>query len=235
MTAARIDFWNFGGDHLGDTSDEVAGWGNRSSEAGVNSGEADGDVNSGGQEGSFSARGGTGGGFGGWKGGTGISWSLSDTWNSGGTEGIAESSGWGYVTVNSHPASGSLFDQESVFHDGFGESVRTEFSKSISVKDAGKIWVLGDFGLKTWNESGGVVFDGWVASVHANENVHDVAHLVEGVELGEFIWNQKLVGIGGEILVKPDGEAILTGGWSGGTVSWDPRGNGFGGVDDGRH
>jgi hypothetical protein len=128
-----------------------------------------------------------------------------------------------------------LFDQESVFLDGISKLSRTEFSQSISEEDTAEFWVLGDFGLEAWNESGGVSFDGWVVSVHANENVDDVAHLVEGVEFGELFWDQKLVGISGKILVEPDGEAILAGGWGGGSVSWYPTGDGLGGWDDGRH
>jgi hypothetical protein len=89
--------------------------------------------------------------------------------------------------------------------------------------------------LETWNEGGGVSFDGWVVLVHTNENVDNVTHLVESVKFGEFFWDKKLVGIGGEILVEPDGEAILTGGWGGRSVSWDPRGDRRGGWDDGRH
>jgi hypothetical protein len=36
VAAARIDFWDFRGDHVGDTSDEVAGWGNGASDTGIN-------------------------------------------------------------------------------------------------------------------------------------------------------------------------------------------------------
>jgi hypothetical protein len=241
VTAARINFWNFSGDHFGDTSDKVTSWGNGSGEAGINGGQSGGGF-SGGFDGIFSdgqqsgiSTGGTGGGFSWWEGGGGVSWGTSNTWDGGITESIFETGGWGNISFSAQSASGSGFDQESVFLDGFSKLGTSQFSKRISKEGTTEFWVFGDFSLETWNESGGVSSDGWVVLVHTNENVDKVTHLVESVEFGELFWDEKLVGIGGEILMKPDGEAILTGGWGGRSVSWDPRGNTRGGWDDGRH
>jgi hypothetical protein len=106
-----------------------------------------------------------------------------------------------------------LFDQESVFLDGSGEVSRTNFSQRVSKEDTTEFWIFGYFGLQAWDEGSGISVDSWVVFVHANEHVDDVTHLVERVELGKLFWNEELVSISCEILVEPNGEAILTSGW----------------------
>merc|ERR1711970_1183683 len=99
----------------------------------------------------------------------------------------------------------------------------------------GKVWIFRQFSLETWLKSSGISLYVSIVLVHTDKNVHDSTYLVELVHGSELTVQKKLVSIGGEILMEPEGVAIVTSSLRSGTESWDPLEDGLSSWDDVRH
>lgn len=214
MTAATVDFWHFWCDGLGQTS-----VGGHCSDITLVVGTANGGGNGGCASGSLQqwCIGGCASGCGGNTGhhgdclsggecGTGCGGGCLGVWEGGHCWGNAC---WWYVAGIGHSAGSARLEQGGVLEDSLDKGVTGYIINAVHKPNTRKVWVLGNSGLKTGDKCTCIASCVGVALLESNHDVHDVAHLVELVDLGKLFGEEKLVGISGKILMEPDSVAIL--------------------------